>query len=112
MIQQECEERESQLRDNLNKEHEMIHNVVEGLRKDLDQLSEENDQLKGKLNEAKGSFKDKDSEIADLRSIVSQLEADIERLKLDLSMAGVNDKNHTDTINQWKNHYETSLSQL
>lgn len=75
-------------------------------------MSEENDQLKGKLNEAKGSFKDKDTEIADLRSIVSQLEADIERLKLDLSMAGVNDKNHTDTINQWKNHYETSLSQL
>lgn len=26
-------------------------------------------------------------------------------------MAGVNDKNHTDTINQWKIHYEAALSQ-
>lgn len=40
------------------------------------------------------------------------MEADIERLKLDLSMAGVNDKNHTDTINHWKNHYETALAQV
>lgn len=27
-------------------------------------------------------------------------------------MAGVEDQNHTDTINQWKNHYETTISQL
>jgi hypothetical protein len=31
---------------------------------------------------------------------------------MDLEMAGVNDKDHTDTINQWKNHYETIIAHL
>jgi hypothetical protein len=65
-----------------------------------------------KFYDIESTFKDKDDEINDLRSIVSQLEADIERLKLDLSMAGVNDKSHADTINQWKNHYDGAMAQL
>ena len=90
----------------------MIHSVVEELRKDIEELTQENEELKKKCHETECNFKDKEDELNDLRSIVSHFEADIERLKLDLSMAGVNDKNHTDTINQWKNHYDTSLAQL
>jgi hypothetical protein len=31
---------------------------------------------------------------------------------MDLEMAGVNDKDKTDTINQWKQHYEKQIDDL
>lgn len=66
--------------------------------------------MKGKVGEMEGKVKDKEFEIERLKSIIGELEGDVEKLKLEMSMGGdVGEKNFTDTLDQWKYHYETTI---